>query len=441
MLRTVLVSAILVCASDNVVPHATTVQDMILLGVPYGNTANPESLQLEDVERWTRMLAVSEDQCRRIITRYEHFVARHNEFMETTGREYLRQSQHVGELQSAGEDLTSPIFAAALHDLRSATEQFQQKLERLELEFIDSLVPDLTESQVDQLYLLRNEASRRQSRSFPHFSRWSNVDLRLVWEAVWSDDVSESDNSVMAAILANYEIAVTPLLDRSLDRYWDIVVDLVDAAVDHAGGDLSDDQFLAKYKSLWNGLADVLKRIRVATESAVSQAESQLSPAVAREFVNAAKRCAFPEIYPDPDTRTELFANLVGDQSIAKHQQILADMQMAYETEYRAVSMELESFIVEWGDHLTRGEDGYQHQFFGPALKPFVEKRNAVNRQWLDRLSELLGADIVKAHMPAAAEPPSKLLERARLAGTIRPYSARPRTQPQGIQQPAPPNR
>lgn len=413
---------VLLIGAGEPLPRATTIQDMIEPGMPMGNLMNPAALQPEDVERWGKMLDVNEQEMMHLNQQYVQYVSRHNQLMEIDGKAYLQTCSELGNLIRT-DRLTSPAVLQATRDLHAQARRLQDNLERLELEYIDSLLPGLTEAQSELVYLFRNEASRRQSRSFPFLDRWSNVDLRFVWEAMLSDVVNEADRVAMDTLLADYETRVTPLLDRLARQLSAASVEILELMVAEGSGGVDSETATSRHTAIWNRVGNAFESVRTATHVAVIQASNVLSQPIADRFVAEAKMAAFPELYPDDGDLERLFAKLLSGGELDDQKRNEAQsLRVGYREEYVAICQRLESLCIEWGDRRSRGKSGSQRQFLAEELQPLLTKRDEVSTRWLELLTAVVGEDAIAANMPSA--PPvtrSPQQRRATSAGTIDP--------------------
>jgi len=415
-----LLCAIMTWQQTGVVPRARTLAEQMRLGQGYTGLTNPDALQMDDVQRWGRMLQVSQSQLDHMMVKYAEFVDRHNKVIDEQGAQYRELCALVGTLDSEGWD--APGLIPAMKQAEVERRKLQNELERLENEYIDSFVPVLNDEQIDLLYLLRNEASRRQSRSFHVFTKWANVDLRVLWDALLTEDVPHEDAAVINRILLEYEVAVTSMWQRAADCHWRGVIDIADLFADIRSGRLADGaEEIRRYQAARNPYGEAFERLRHATERAVADAEAQLSAPSAKRFVLEAKIASFPEFYPDMSCLDQLFEKLaVCDELKSADRKSVLEMHAAYRLEYSQACRELEALRVHWGDQQTRGVDGYQ-QFMAEAIQPLIEKREAVSTKWLQLLRDHFGADLIQKHHVVGEKPaltPSQV--KATSAGTIR---------------------
>ena len=405
------------------------ISDFVSVGVGYGNLPTPEVLEAIDVERWARMLQASDEQRAFMLSQYAQFVSRHNEFLDEEAPRLLEKAAEFGKTQLV--DLPSAEVAKAANNLAQATSRMHSELEQLENEFIDSFVDTLTDDQVDRVYLLRNEASRRQCRSFWHYGRWTKVDLRLVWEATPKDGFSAEDQQQLEVILDDYETRITPLLRRMARVHWAGVTEMSILIAKQREGGIDDATFRNRYLSIWNRFGDSVQRIGVVTEQTVRSAQDSLPINIGARFVAEAKAAAFPELYPDANALDGLFRNLTTDAELStKIKEASNALWVYYQPEYAAVCKEAEDFCIHWGNMTSRGTDGYQTQFFAEAFKPLLEKRNAVCERWRAEVVRAVGKKVVASNTPEAestARTPSQL--RATSAG-VRPPKRPPTRRP-----------
>lgn len=428
----------LIVFATNPLPRALTVLDLADFNGPYGNLQNPAALQAEDVDRWARTLDVTAQQLEFLQQRYIEFAERHNRYMEHDGKAYLAKCRELGDLQNT-TTLTSREMLRTTEELLGQTRRFQAGLEQRELEYVDSLVPVLNDEQIDQLYLLRNEASRRQSRSFRFLDRWSNVDLRLVWEAMLSDDIGAADREAMERLLADYEVRVTPLLARLAEQYASNGVEIMEIMADEAEGRINTETATNRYRAAWNKIGNAFEQVQKATQDTVTQASVILTEPVGKLFVAEAKMAAFPELYPDRTYCDQLFINLMTNATITpQQQQDVMALRLGYQEQYAAACLELETFCIEWGHRRARGESGSQRQFLTDELIPRLAKRDEISAKWLHLAEDVVGEQVVKAHMP---NPPSMqrtpLQRRATSAGTIDPEQIADRKMRPSAREPA----
>jgi len=383
--------------------RAVSVRDLMQVGMPYANLMIPDALQIEDVERWGLMLQATDPQVAYMRDRYAQHVERHNAFMQRDGSHYIRECASVGGLRATVK-ISSPEYIQALKTHLATANKFQSELERLENVYIDSIIPALSESQVELLYVLRNEASRRQSRCFHHLTRWTDVDLRRVWEAMWSDSVSQSDNRVMGALLIEYESRVTPLLHRAAMHQREASIEALELFAQANAGHIDSQTLDVRHRSICDRIGDAFRRVREATEDAVAQASLLLSSETARRFFAEARMAAYPELYPDASEYDCVFERVLASEHVRDDVKAgVRDLQAAYREEYQAVCRDMETMCIEWGDQNARGVNGYQSQFLAGALAPLLEKRTQVSLKWLAFLRDLAGHQLVDANMPSGA--------------------------------------
>jgi len=381
-------------------PRVTTLQDLVQVGVGYANLETPDALQAEDIVRWGRLLNASAPQQDHLAQQYRHFVDRHNAFMENEGRDYLSQAAELSRVQrDAG--MRSKEYLDATSRFDQSSEHFRTGLERLENEYIDALVPVLEEHQLDTLHLCRLEASRRQLRTQKFLTRWANIDLRLVWEAIWDESISEADCNAMENVLAEYENRVTLSLERAVRQQRRARSDLLHLFIQADAGELDPVAVTARYRAIWDRIGNLFRIVREETQLALELAIARLSPALNERFEAEAKMAAFPELYPDTTEIDRLLKALLASSDIdTDTKDDVRDLHVAYLEEYRAVCMKLESVCVEWGDQSARGQSGYEPQKLKDELEPMLNQRTEVSEKWFALLKDQVGEVVVTAHQP-----------------------------------------
>lgn len=399
-----------------------TLQSYLHMGVGYSNLPLPGVLLPEDVERWARTIAASDEQRAFMLVRYDEFVKRHNELMGQLGPSVVTLSAEFAE--KSKPDVSVDELERAAIALQSSIRRFRDFSERVENDYIDAIMPGLTDDQIDRLYLLRGEASRRQSRSFRHLSRWTNVDLRLLWEEMDRNSLEASDAKALETILDDYETRVTPVLRRMSNVYWTGAIEMSVMVARHSNGKIDSDELRNYYHRMWNSYGDATARMREITQQTLNMIGEALPGQGGVRVIAEAKSAAFPEVYPDSRSIEMLFVKILESDMVNDGDaKTVEDLRNTYLVEYRSICNELESFCINWGDKASRGTNGYQQQYLRGALQPLLQKREQINEKWTATLASAVGEELVRTSMPTPSPVAvrSGLQRRSTGAGELRP--------------------
>jgi hypothetical protein len=375
----------------------------------YGYGMNMEvpqnALRLEDIERWARMLELSEAQRQFLLLEYGRFVERHDEFVRREAPRYLDVGKELLDLWHAGEHSTQKLATLARRVDRESA-RLRREMTALEHSLIDALDPVLTDEQRVRALLVRLEARRRNCRG-PVLSsmRWSDVELRYVWYGSAAAMASPQERERVEAILAVYEPQLTTIICRMIDQNAETRQQLTANRIARFAGTVSPADGRARARDVGRRKLKTHREVRLLNERTVEQIALALSPDLARIFIATAKAEAFYELYPDPETIHALFGSLAGDDELDDEQRALVKaLTVAYEAEYTQHCERLEAFCIEWGERNTEGVYGYHRQFLGQELKPLLEERTELSWRSLVMLVEHVGMNALMRHATAIPE-------------------------------------
>jgi hypothetical protein len=402
-IRFAVVVSIIASIAATAEPNPKAIQDYVSNGVGYSNLPAPEVLEMEDVDRWARMIRASDQQHTFMRIQFERFVAAHDALLDREVPRLLGQSAAVARAQQSGA--APDDFARAVHALTTSSRNILNECERIENEYIDSISAGLTDEQATRVSLLRNESSRRESRSFQFFARWTNVDLRLVWESMNRDDFATEQCEALEHVLEDYETQITPQLHRMAQVYWDGASDMSILVVQQSAGQLDSSSFQHKYHELWNRFSDASDLVRETTEKTLQIIETLGQP-ISEAFTAQAKIAAFPELYPDLEEVGSVLQKLLADTAISDDQRARIEaLNLRYKHDYAQASKEAEAVCIQWDNKRSRGTSGYQTQFREQALQPLLQKRNDNSRQARAETQDIVGKDMLQMTMRAIKRP------------------------------------
>ncbi len=390
--------ACLICAGSCDSPQrAKTVSDYLQNGVGYANLATGDALQPEHVDQWAQWLEASDAQREFMRFQYSQWVKHYNELLDHEMPKYLSQSAETARM-GQGPERKSAAFIGALQALQHANRRVLTAMERMENDYVDLILPGLTDEQADRAQMLRNAISRRQSRNVPILLRWVNVDLREVWQVMSGEKTLPEDIEKMSPILDDYENRITPLLRRLANARWASSLEIRKLLFEKGEGRLDSAEFEHRYDAIHGKIADAGRRVREITQQTVRLIGDSLTNATAKAFVDHAKAVAFPEAYPDKSAMDQHFAALTASADLdqAAKDSIVA-MYPDYVSEYKAAADEIEALMVNWDEQTALGKSGFQRQFLAKALEPLLRKRMELAERWRAKLREAAGESALNA--------------------------------------------
>ncbi len=365
-----------------------------------------------DVFEWARILGASEPQSQFMTTMYGRFVEQHNAYLDREAPRYLEHSVEFGQAW-AEHGHSSPELLRVMRRMNQASKRLRRELTAIEHEFILLLEPILSDEQRDRVPIIQHEATRRNCRTFHSSARWTEIELRDIWNEV-SNLATVQEQREVEALLADYEVRLTSLVCDRADLAFEVQEQLAENRIAMAEGAISAERGAARYHHLRRRLVDSERSIRRLTEDTVAQFEQLLSRDASTQFRAKAKGAAFPELYPDTNRLHELFASVLTDQSVPhEKQEKVTSLSAQYAASYSRICNELEEFCIEWGDRTAEGLRGYRRQFLSEALRPLLEDRTVLREEYLILLVEVIGEEAVArnraasnahdAHAPAGA--------------------------------------
>jgi|GEM_PF-2370751 len=381
--------AAIVCFADGPKQLSDYFED----GIGYAHSITPvqEVLSLEETERWAEILEASEAQRALILAKFEVFWKdHHNPYTVTAVPAYLRKAAAAADIAQA-RGTTSDEFRAALDAADQAGKHLRDSVARLELQFIDSLAPALDAHQTETLEVFRNVAARRKHRTIPTTSRWVNLELRSVWEALPQEFTTTDNRIAIHGRLAEYERELTSLVGqwsaarlaagRKVQRYLR----------DYARGE--DDPSFDPERT-WATAARLTKRMR-GLHLRVAEELLAVLPPKERELARVGvKGHIFPELYPDPThaaTISEFERVATDGQSGPDSRGTAATLHLLYCQRYKEICERLEAACATWDDDVEAGVGRAVPQGLTPAVGPLLLERAALSQEFLLRCQEETG--------------------------------------------------
>ncbi len=346
---------------------------------------------------------------------YELFVKHHNEYMDREAPKYLVQSAALAEVMKA-EGLDSPATYELRKKVDHSNVNMRRELMALEDWFIDSLEAVLAESQIERAVLLRDEAKRRNHRTFRTYGRWRDIELRQVWEQHGANDASPGEAELVESFLADHERRLTVLICRQSDYEYEARLKLADNRMARLTGASTPHNSMAVYERIMAKRRNLAERVRLLHEQTMRNIVAVISPALAEHFRGSACQLAYPEIYPDPDELHQLFVAVTADQSVeASRRAAAAAVLEEYTVAHMRMCKDMESLCNEWAEMTEGGISGYEPQFLGAALQPLIKERDQLSQRYMRTLEEIVGADLVSLHksrvMPPINPEPLEVIE------------------------------
>lgn len=393
---TAMLIALLPCCVANAAEPKTLFQYMPPEGGSFVNLDVPQRhLRKVDVQRWADFLNMSDAQRTFITMLHAQFVDNHNEVMDRFAPEFLAQAAALAELgHRVGTE--SREYADATADLDHFGRRMRQQLLEVELGYINSFEHILTEEQTGRLEVLRHEARRRHCRIYRTLIRWSHVELREIWSASALLIASPEEATFVDAVLGDYERRLTSLVCRCADEMYVRRLALLENRLAQDQGVVTFDESRSRYRQIVNRKLAVARPIGLLNAQTARLIAAAVSEDVAVEFVAAAKRAVFPEIYPDHSTLHDVFHGLLNHSDLDQDQRAAVIVMFdAYEREYTQLNDQLESLCVEWGEKAEEGIMGYQPQFLSRALRPLLDERAELSSTYQQHLEEIVGSALL----------------------------------------------
>ncbi|HRQ76420.1 MAG TPA: hypothetical protein PK098_10930 [Phycisphaerales bacterium] len=391
---TAMLIALLLCCVANADEPKTFFHYMPPEGGSFANLDVTQSLLREvDVHRWARFLHASDAQRTFIVALYTRFLDHHNDVMDRLAPDFLAQAAALVELgRRAGTESREYVDATA--DLDQFGRRLRQQLLEVELDFINSFEHILTEEQSGRLEVLRYEARRRHCRIFRSLMRWSDIELRQIWAASAQPQASPEEANLVDAMLVDYERRLTSLVCRCADEMYVRRLALLENRLAQDQGVVTLDESRARYRQIINRKLAVARPIGLLNAQTARLIAAAVSEEVAVEFVAAAKRAVFPEIYPDRSALHQVFHDVANHSDLSRDQQdAVAALFDAYQNEHTRINDRLEELCAEWGEKGDEGVMGYQPQFLSRALRPILDERTELSSIYQQRLEEIVGSD------------------------------------------------
>ncbi len=397
MIRSVAPLLMMIFLSTDV-ERARVVSDYVQPRVSYANIAVANAaLTTTDVERWVTFLNASDAQAHHMQLKYAAFVQSHNALLDREAPRLLAASAELSEaIQQEGFTTALP---AKLDSQRQRSTQLRRQLKLAEQEYINSIEPVMTEEQAVLLPTLHNEAIRRQTRTRSSEVRWVDVELSRIWEKVNHDTMTPEELRGTRTMLQEYENAMTPLFRRLSDIQWDLPTRISTLVADMQAEVISSDEFQVRQDRVRAVYLRSLQRISNLNKTTVRLITDTLADEVADDFLQYANAAAFPELYPDRAAIHHVYEAVIHDDALGEDlQHAAAALFDDYSAQYDQMNRTLQEFCISWGEQSAMGRDGYQAQLFPEALAPKLRDRRELSEQWLERLTAIVGEDIVESH-------------------------------------------
>ncbi|HRQ74523.1 MAG TPA: hypothetical protein PK098_01240 [Phycisphaerales bacterium] len=390
-----------VVASSFAPPHegARTFFDYTGEYGPGLNISVPDKpLTPEGIVKWGIILDASDAQMQYMHRKYIDFVEKHNAYLEREAPRYLPLTTELADLwKTIGPN--TPEVASQMKKVDQASARVRRELIALEHGYIDSIQPVLTPEQSEKAMLLRLEATRRNCRTFWTMARWSHLELRDIWMKSVAAQAVPMERDEVEDILADYERRLTPVICKRADVVFDIRTRLTELRIAMERGELGRDEGLARYDALLRRRLDAALQERALHEEAVKQVQHVLREGLATKFALAVREAVFPEIYPDPAALHVLLETMSSAPEFSDEiRRAIALNLHQYRELYHGKSSDIERVCVHWGDQTEAGVIGFEHQFLPGALREPLEERLQLSREYLVRLTHLVGAEIMEGY-------------------------------------------
>lgn len=387
------------CAAAGSDVRAKTVFDYVEPRVRYANIAvSFEVLRPADVERWGQLLNVSDAQLQLMQSQYAGFVEQHNALLDREALRLLHASVDIHLAREAEGGYTSAHSDRMTALLRQGA-RLRRQLEQVEQAYIDSIEPFLTEEQVLRVPVLRNEAVRRQCRFGGHTMPWAHVDVRSLWERVDQTWLSPDDQELVYEILWEHDLANTPIIRSMTDTYWSSRIEIARHLPAWQSGAMPHDEYVRRYERSQEPFLRSIIRLSTLNENAAMQIVESMPEQVANDFLLVAKSTAFPQLYPDWDALHEAFSIIIADVELER--EVVVDVEAlseAYADEYRRLAERLEKFYFDFAKEGVLGRFGFFTQDLPEALEPMLQQRRELSQQWMQRLAETVGDEVLQRH-------------------------------------------
>ncbi|HRP64318.1 MAG TPA: hypothetical protein PK400_13540 [Phycisphaerales bacterium] len=355
-------------------------------------------LTADVISQWGVILEASDAQLQFMHRTHQEFVQRHNAYLEREAPRYLPLTTELADLwKTIGP--STPEVAAQMKKVDQANVRLRNDLIALEHAYIDSIQPALTPEQSEKTILLRLEATRRNCRTFWTMARWSHLELRTVWQQSVEADATPQERFEIEAILLDYEHRLTPLVCRRADVQFEIRLRLTENRIASQQGLYSSDVRASRYRAIMRRQLDAALSERSVHEQASRRILETLREGVAVRFDAAVKQAVFPELYPDPAALHDLMQSIASNVDVSDDVQRVAVLILQeYNEHYRQLCRVLESICIEYGDRSEEGIPGFEAQRLPGALREPLEERLQLSREYLVRLTHLVGAEIMEGY-------------------------------------------
>lgn len=374
-------------------------------GIGMNVNAPRHALGVEEVERWGRMLDLSEAQLLFVHSEYQQFVERHNEFLDREAPRYLALTVELREISRA-EGISSPRFARMTKEVDQASINLRHKLSSLEQSLIASIKPVLTKEQAERLGILTHETTRRNCRTYYGVARWSDVELGNIWDESAAALASPLERQLVLPMFAEYGARLTNLVCRRADVDFEVRERLMDNRVAREDGRVTPAEARDRYRQIMNLRLDAAQQIRSLHEETVTRVAQTVSDDVGSVFIAAAKQAAFPELYPDNAALHDLLAALTDDDELDDENGVaVRGLAQQYIVQHEQLCKQMERKCITWGDNTAAGISGYEPQFLPDALQPLLDERTRLSCSYLQQLLGLLDQDVLDRHADAIPAP------------------------------------
>lgn len=305
------------------------------------------------------------------------FVQRHNEARRLHCARYLDACASLAKRIAEGGAVRERT--TELNTVDRLRNSLASELERIELEFLDSVVEavaslmaehDGTRAPIDEarrhvadrlegLYL---RAQRRWHRDGIPTVRGAELDLRRELEAI---DLALAERAAIEPRLVELERFVCARQQARCRAYWSSLPRVSRAIAAAQAGERGVESATASTQRAFGVQVSFAREIRAANEQCVEAVATACSVEHARQIRLHVRCVVFPELYPDERSEQversyrEQLARLEGDSPEARS---MHAEHAAWRSAYESVCRELERELLAWTDREAELAPGHDHE-------------------------------------------------------------------------------
>lgn len=354
----------------------------------------PAAITRRDLERYGRILALSEAQANFLNIAYDEYEIENTALKEDRLRELWERAAEAAA--HGGAILSDPQLAREQSSLYASREDYVQRMAAVERRFFDRLDAVLAKEQ--RLAMERVRMARERER-YPVMAadlHGAKVDLTLIVDALQQrDDFVATNAAAFQAEMQQYERRLTTLRRGHWGAALERMTRGVELLVDHRieADEKRRDELTQARETLIQRAGRTEVQLADLNERTVSRLEQHVSANTAETLRSHYLAAAYPRVFPDYYDARELIAIAMASEDLPTQVRAgVAAIASRYERAREQLHMEMTRLSREYGEFvaLTQRSGGQTERSFMHDLSARHEKRSELADRAIRDIFELL---------------------------------------------------